>query len=112
MKKEDIWKMALDSGLCDPDLSRSDQICTDYGDATDAVEKFVAMVASAEREECADIAESFIHGTDDDERDPNIVAGEIREAIIKRSNAKVRGPEAALSPEAPSRLTGYAEDGK
>lgn len=35
MQKEVIWKMALASGLCDPDLSSDSQIYTDYGDATE-----------------------------------------------------------------------------
>ena len=45
MKKKEIWQMALASGLCDSDLSSEDQICTDYGDATEAVERFAVMVA-------------------------------------------------------------------
>lgn len=34
------------------------------------------------------------------------------DARMKGANAKVRGPEAASSPEAPSRLTGYAGEDK
>ena len=47
MRKEEIWQMALASGLCDADLSSDEQVCTDYGDATEAVEKFAAMIVAA-----------------------------------------------------------------
>lgn len=59
MKKEKIWQMALASGLCDADVSNDHQICTDYGDATEAVEKFAAMISAAEREACAKTCEEI-----------------------------------------------------
>ncbi len=40
--------------------------------------------------------------------DPDVLAEQIR--ALKEPNAKVRGPEAALPPEAPSPLPGYAGD--
>ena len=47
MEKKEIWQMALASGLCDADLSSDEQVVTDYGDATEAVEKFAALVVAA-----------------------------------------------------------------
>jgi hypothetical protein len=62
MNIETIRKMAIESGLCDPDLSRHyGQLITDYGDSTEAVFKFASMVAAAEREACAKVCED-IHG--------------------------------------------------
>jgi hypothetical protein len=53
MDKSKLWHMAFDSGLCDRDLGQGKQLMTDYGDATDAVERFAEMVSAAEREACA-----------------------------------------------------------
>ncbi len=52
MDKTKLWEMAIDSGLCDRDLGKGRQLMTDYGDATDAVERFAARIEAAEREAC------------------------------------------------------------
>lgn len=57
--KKDIWRMALESGLCDGDLGKGKQLVTDCGDATDAVERFAEMVAVAERESCAKLIDKI-----------------------------------------------------
>jgi hypothetical protein len=57
MDKNKLWQMAIDSGLCDRDLGQGKQLMTDYGDATDTVERFAEMVSAAEREECAKVCE-------------------------------------------------------
>ena len=54
MTRDDIIRMAHASRLTDPDLG---DWMTDYGDAEDAIMKFAALVAAAEREVCAKVCE-------------------------------------------------------
>lgn len=44
MNKDDIRRIALESGVCDPALSTDDQLVTDYGDATESINKFAQMI--------------------------------------------------------------------
>jgi len=53
---EDIVRMARESRLTDPDLG---DWVTDYGDAENAIMKFAAFVAAAEREACAKVCEGL-----------------------------------------------------
>ena len=53
MDKKEIWKMALVSGICDADLSDDIQRVTDYGDATEEIESFAALIEESVREDCA-----------------------------------------------------------
>lgn len=57
MIRDDIILMAREAGLTDPVLG---ECVTDYGDATESVLRFAALVASAEREAIIDIV--AIHG--------------------------------------------------
>jgi hypothetical protein len=54
MNREDIIRMAREAGLIDPDLG---ECVTDYGDATDSIRRFAALVTAAEREACAEICD-------------------------------------------------------
>ena len=54
MTRDDIIKLAREAGLTDPDLG---ECVTDYGNATESVLRFAALVAQAEREACADICD-------------------------------------------------------
>lgn len=54
MTRDDIIRMAHASRLTDPDLG---DWMTDYGDAEDAIIKFAALVAAAEREACAKVCD-------------------------------------------------------
>ena len=47
MTQEDVIRMAREAGLTDPDLG---ECVTDFGDATDSIHRFAALVAAAERE--------------------------------------------------------------
>jgi hypothetical protein len=59
MNREEIIRLAEEAGLIDPDLG---ECVTDYGDATDSIRRFAALVAAAEREACAQVAESAVGG--------------------------------------------------
>ncbi len=45
------------------------------------IEAFYKAAFNAGIEAAADVADSFVHGTDDDPRDPNAVASEIGQTI-------------------------------
>ena len=88
MDKNKLWKMAIDSGLCDRDLGKGKQLVTDYGDATDAVERFADMVAAEERETCAKLIDKI--GYSHTAGLSQFVSGEFAraaDAIRMRSNA-------------------------
>ena len=57
MTHDDIIRMAQKAGLTDPDLG---ECVTDYGDATEGVLRFAELVAAAEREACAQVAEKML----------------------------------------------------
>lgn len=44
LSKEDIFQMAIDSGLCDKDLSSADCLMTDYGSCNTELLAFAAMI--------------------------------------------------------------------
>ena len=48
MTREEIVRLAREAGLIDPDLG---ECVTDFGDATDSIHRFAALVAAAEREQ-------------------------------------------------------------
>ncbi len=50
MNRQEIIAMAEECDLTDKDLGQG---MTDYGNATEAILKFAALVAAKEREECA-----------------------------------------------------------
>lgn len=52
-EKDLILRLAREAGIGDPDLGSHDWIVTDYGDATESVQNFAALVA----EECAKIVD-------------------------------------------------------
>lgn len=58
MNKNEIWKLAISSGLCDPNLSNSHQLVTDFGDATEAVENFATLIDAQAREDCARLCDA------------------------------------------------------
>ena len=56
MTQDDIIRMAREAGVTDPTLG---ECVTDYGDATEDLERFAALVAAAEREACAKVCEEY-----------------------------------------------------
>ena len=59
MNKEDIIRIALEAGM--QYRKNLDQLCTPYCDGVyiDEIEKFVSLVAAAEREACAKMCEEI-----------------------------------------------------
>lgn len=53
-RDKDLLRMAKESGLTDPDLG---DWMIDYGRAEDSIKKFAELVATKEREACAQIAD-------------------------------------------------------
>lgn len=41
---ENIRRAAIESGLCDAELSSATQLVTEYGDATEAIERFARLI--------------------------------------------------------------------
>ena len=62
MKREEVIRLAEEAGLTDPDLGGC---VTDFGDATDSIHRFAALVAAAEREACARVVEQYCGAWDE-----------------------------------------------
>ena len=62
MTREEIIRLAREAGLIDPDLG---ECVTDFGDATDSILRFSALVAAAEREACAKLCDGWLHADGD-----------------------------------------------
>lgn len=62
MTRAEILNAAIDSGLCNKNLSdlESEYLVTDYGFSTNEVLKFAELVALTEREACASVCEQHI----------------------------------------------------
>lgn len=56
MTDKDLLRMAHDADLTDPDLG---EWMIDYGYSKEAIKKFAALVAAAEREACAKVCEEM-----------------------------------------------------
>lgn len=79
MNNEEILKLAKECGarrLMSPVKHESLGLM-----GNDEIEDFYKAAFNAGIEAAADVADSFVHGTDDDPRDPNAVASEIGQTI-------------------------------
>jgi len=51
MSNEDIFKIAIECGLANNDLSKNGKLVTDYGDATESILEFAAII---QKKECSE----------------------------------------------------------
>lgn len=78
---DEILRMALESGLTDPDLG---DWMIDYGYSEEAIKKFADLVAAAERESCAIACEVHAAAVINDGKQPAwAIAHECAAAVRK-----------------------------